>query len=512
MTRARLSWLGTLLFWLFRASWAALVVVAPALGVWVASSLAAYRNGPVWLVCVAGLLLFPIVPVAWDMLSELLRRRRSAAKRDRRVLTTWDRIVLRTLTVNLAFLAALLWSRPEAAFTAISTRGDWFLEGVTSPAADRARGALLQAADGLQWLYEAAHDNQYAELIESKPAEAPAPQPAPVDDAWSDPWERPPQREPEPTAEPTPAPEVPEPAIEPPTPALAGPTWPSPAVVHPAVLAMPEDARASIDAVGRHLAASEPDPARRIKAIHDFVATHLAYDAASYLNRDVYPDQRAEAVFASRLAVCAGYANLMKAIAAVTGDEVVVVVGDARGLSREVEGESHAWNAARVDGRWYLIDATWDSGHLKDGAFVREYRSDYLFVPPALIGVTHFPEEPAWQLREQPLTRGEFARQPMMRPKFFADGLQLLEPRRSQVTVQREFAMSLDNPRARNLIVKAVPEDSSQAIECALTGTRKVDVACGPLPAGTYAVRIYTSPTLYGTYQGVGELQVHAAG
>jgi len=506
MTRARLSWLGTLLFWLLRAIWAAVVVVAPALGVWVASSLAAYRNGPVWLVCVAGLLLFPIVPVAWDMLSELLRRRR-ASKRDRRVLTAWDRIVLRTLTVNLAFLTALVWSRPEAVFTAISTRGDWFLEGATSAAADRARGALLRAADGLQWLYEAAHDNQYEALIESKPAEAPAPQPSPRDDAWSDPWERPPQPEPEPTSEPTV-----EPTPEPATPEVAGPSWPSSAVVHPAVLSMPEDALVSIDAVGRHIAASEADPARRVKAIHDFVATHLAYDAASYLNRDVYPDQRAEAVFASRLAVCAGYANLMRAIAAVTGDEVVVVVGDARGLSREVEGESHAWNAARIDGRWYLIDPTWDSGHLKDGAFVREYRSDYLFVPPALIGVTHFPEEPAWQLREQPLTRGEFARQPMMRPKFFADGLQLIEPRRSQVTVQADFAMSLDNPRGRNLIVKAVPEDSSKAVECQLTGTRKVEVNCGPLAPGTYAVRVYTSPTLYGTYQGVGELQMHASG
>lgn len=508
MTRARLSWLGTLLFWTFRAIWAAVVVVAPALGVWVASSLAAYRNGPVWLVCAAGLLLFPIVPVAWDMLSELLRRRR-AHRRDRRVLTTWDRIVLRTLVVNLAVLTALLWSRPEAVFTAISTRGDWFLEGAEHPLAGRARAGLLQAADGLQWLYEAAHDNQYAELIETKPAEAPAPQPVPADDAWSDPWERPPQPSPAPGTEPAPTPE-PAPANEPQ--AASGAAWPSPAELHPAVLAMPDEARGSIDAVGRHLAASEPDPARRIKAIHDFVATHLAYDAASYLNRDVYPDQRAEAVFASRLAVCAGYANLMRAIAAVTGDEVVVVVGDARGLSREVEGESHAWNAARVDGRWYLIDATWDSGHLKDGAFVREYRTDYLFVPPALIGVTHFPEEPAWQLREQPLTRGEFARQPMMRPKFFADGLQLVEPRRSQVTVAGQFAMSLDNPRGRNLIVKAVPEDSSPAVECELTGTRAVSVSCGPLAKGTYAVRIYTSPTLYGTYQGVGELQVHASG
>src|SRR5690606_37192919 len=100
-----------------------------------------------------GLLLFPIIPALWDMWSE--RRRRRASGRERRVLTGWDRLVLRTLTVNLLFLGALLWARPEAAFTAISTRGDWFLEGVSHPLAERARAALLGAADGLQWLYEA---------------------------------------------------------------------------------------------------------------------------------------------------------------------------------------------------------------------------------------------------------------------------------------------------------------------------------------------------------------------
>jgi hypothetical protein len=484
--------------------------------VWVASSLAAYRNGPVWLVCVAGLLLFPIVPVAWDMLSELLRRRRARGG-ERRVLTGWDRVVLRTLVVNVAFLTALVWSRPEAAFTAISTRGDWFLEGVSQPWAEQARAGLLRAADGLQWLYEAAHDNRYAELVEA--AEAPEPQPQPQGDAWRDPWERAPSPTPESNPTPTPTPNPIEPTLMPDTdgaadahvPELLGPSWPSAAVVHPAVLAMPAEARVSITAVGKHLLAAEPHPARRIKAIHDFVATHLAYDADSYYDRANFPDQSAEAVFAAKLGVCAGYANLTKALADVTGDEVVVVVGDARGISAEVDGESHAWNAARVDGLWYLLDATWDSGHLKDRKFVREYRSDYLFVPPALIGVTHFPDDPAWQLRAAPISRGEFARQPMMRPKFFADGLSLVEPRRSQVTVTRDFMMTLDNPRERWLMVMAVARDGTE-VECTPAGKGRVEVACGPLAPGTWAVKIFTSPTEYGTYQGVGEVQVNASG
>lgn len=527
MAHGTLAGLGTVVYWLVRLAWGALVIVAPTLGVWAASSLAAYRNGPVWLVCLAGLLLFPIVPVAWDMWSER-RRRRRAKRAERRVLTGWDRVVLRTLAVNLVFLAGLLWARPEAAFTALSTRGDWFLDGVSHPLAERARGALLAASDGLQWLYEAAHDNPYAKLVEA--ADAPAPQAG--DDGWGDPWRRPapaPEPVPDPASDPGPAPDpAPEggpapdgapaadeanadaPAVEPRAPELEAPTWPSEQVVHPAVQALPAEAKVSIEAVGRYLRAAEPNAARRIKAIHDFVATHLAYDAESYY-AGRYPDQRAEAVFASGLAVCAGYANLMKAIADVTGDEVVIVVGDARGMSSDVEGEGHAWNAARVDGRWYLLDATWDSGYLKDRAFVREYRSDYLFVPPALIGVTHFPEDPAWQLRERPLSRGEFARQPMMRPQFFADGLALVEPLRSQVTVAREFPLIVDNPRRMYLIVKAVREGAPD-VRCEVTGTTQVEAVCGPLAPGTYAIRIYTSKTRYGTYQGVGELQVHATG
>ena len=47
---------------LFGFLWLALVILVPAAGVWVSSSLAAYRNGPVWLVCLAGPFCFPFSP------------------------------------------------------------------------------------------------------------------------------------------------------------------------------------------------------------------------------------------------------------------------------------------------------------------------------------------------------------------------------------------------------------------------------------------------------------------
>lgn len=69
-----------------------------------------------------------------------------------------------------------------------------------------------------------------------------------------------------------------------------------------------------------------------------------------------FPSQDAEDVFRTRTGVCAGYANLAAAVGTVAGVEIVYVGGWAR---KEDGLEGHAWNAARIEGRWHLFDATW---------------------------------------------------------------------------------------------------------------------------------------------------------
>ena len=110
---------------------------------------------------------------------------------------------------------------------------------------------------------------------------------------------------------------------------------------------MPATTKRSVTDVGRYIAARVNDPWERVKAIHDFTATHVAYDAPA-LVAGTYPPQDAETVLRNGLGVCAGYANLSKAIADVTGDHVVVVVGDSRDRNGGVAGGGHAWNAVRI--------------------------------------------------------------------------------------------------------------------------------------------------------------------
>ena len=72
------------LWWLvrnaLRAVWGVVMVLVPLFGFWLASSLAAYQNASPWLALLVGLLLFPIIPLGWDLVF-LWRRRRVA--------TTW---------------------------------------------------------------------------------------------------------------------------------------------------------------------------------------------------------------------------------------------------------------------------------------------------------------------------------------------------------------------------------------------------------------------------------------
>jgi transglutaminase-like putative cysteine protease len=495
--------------------WLVVVLTITAAGVWLSSSLAAYLNGPVWLAAVLGLLAFPVLPLFW----EARAARRRARQRSPRTpfFTVWDRIVMRTLAVNLVIVGLLLARWPAVSFAALATRGDWFLEGRTSREAAAMRVVLFRTAGGLEWLYRATHGNPYDKLMvrtrtpEGRPEPAPVPiasgaaRPVPPD-AGGDVGSPAPPPPPAPAVQPSEAP----PRLE----RLADgtPVWPLPAEVHPVVAALSDEAQSSFESVARRIAQAEPDPWMRVKALHDYVALRVSYDVAA-LQAGQYPPQDPQTVFRTRRAVCAGYANLLAAMGEVTGDAIVVVGGDARTSNvRDLSGEGHAWNAARIGGRWTLLDPTWDAGHLTDGRFVQEYSTEFLFAPPEVQGLSHFPEEERWQLRSPPLSRGEFLRQPLLRPRFFAEGFTLVAPDRPQVTVDRALEAALHNPRGRFVSAHYTRGESTAPTDCDVRQGPEVAVRCDLPEEGTYRVVLFSNRELYGTYRQVGEFEALRGG
>ncbi|HYU41308.1 MAG TPA: transglutaminase domain-containing protein [Vicinamibacteria bacterium] len=492
--------------------WLLLVLLVTGAGMWLSSSLAAYLNGPVWLAAGLGVLAFPVLPLLWEARAAMKRARTRSLRQP--FFTVWDRIVLRTLAVNLALVCVLLARWPTAAFAALATRGDWFLEGRHSQEARAARVVLFRTAGGIEWLYRAAHHNPNdAYLARTKTPEG-EPQPVPV--PMADGAARPSlpsvdggSASPMPSADVAPsrptevAPEAPD------VPQRLGdgtPVWPLPAQVHPAVAALPVGAESSIASVARYIVQQEPDPWMRIKALHDYVADRVSYDVEAYRSK-TYPPQDAETVFRTRRSVCAGYANLLAAMGSAAGDEIVVVGGDSRSNGRDLTGEGHAWNAARIGGRWTLLDATWDAGAVTEGRFVKRYSTEFLFTPPEIQGLSHFPDEDRWQLRHPALSRGEFLRQPLMRPRFYAEGFTLVSPDRPQVTVDRLLEALIRNPRHRYVIARYERRDGAVRADCDVEQGPSVSVRCALPDEGTYRVVLLSNREEYGTYLQIGEIE-----
>lgn len=524
-------------FWLF-------VLLVPVLGFWVSSSLAATLNISVRLCVVAGVLLCPLLPLLWEVIATTRR------KPGPRVLHLSDRLVLRTLAINVPFLVGLLTATPERTFVALTTRGDWFLDGRHDEHAEALRRWSFAAAASLEGLYRIAHENPYREPVERRRSAHPRPKRkaavpdllapgaapnasaagearpdggadlggtavAPAGEATIDVPEEDDDGDDEPVGE----------ELDPLPPGVAagGPgaaPWPLPATLHPAALAIPQEAERSVRTIGRYFRQAVPDPVQRIRALHDFVADRIAYDTEALYRTGVrYQDNLPAVVLRRRKAVCMGYALLLRALGRAAGVDIRYVSGDVRDREGKVSGsEGHAWNAAIIGRQIVLLDPTWDAGYVSDQAFQKEYKTDYLLTPPEAFGMNHFPEERRWQGRAQPISRGEFLRQPVLNPRFFAHQLRLREPSRSQVSVDEEVQLLIDNPAAQFVMAEFLPIDreAPQAPprlvdgqgegRCTSQGGDPVQLLCRLPTKGRYRIDLLASTRRNGSYTGVGSL------
>ncbi len=470
------------------------VIGIPALGVWAGSSLAVYGDGPLWAAILAGLCAFPLLPLAWEASSAWRRGRRE--EQTKRALTFGDRLIIRTFALNFVFLALFLFFWPVPIFEALASRGDWMLQGRTDPTSELLRRALLRTADRMSWLYDAATENEYA-TDEDPPL--PTPEPTPMEDEA-------------PRVDPVPA--QPDEASEEAHRRIARtrgrgpPRWPFPNEVHPLVREIPREQEGSVEAVARYLSEREPDPYLRIKALHDYVADRVVYDVASLTPGNRAP-QDAGTVFSSRRGVCEGYARLLVAMGEAANERIVYLVGNARDEEDQISGIGHAWNAVQIENRWYLIDATWDAGNVNGDQFEKHYKSDYFLTPPDMFSLDHLPEEEDWQLRQEPLSRGEFVRQPRLKPSFFRAGLRLVSPDRSHVTVADRFVAQIENAAGHFAMANIRPHRSgAQGDRCDVRNGAMIEVRCRVPSSGVWDVIVFESPEQYATYWDVASFQV----
>jgi len=162
----------------------------------------------------------------------------------------------------------------------------------------------------------------------------------------------------------------------------------------------------------------------RVKKVHDWVTLNIRYDTHSYFSGR-YSPQDSNSVIRRGSGVCAGYADVFKLICDALEIQCIVVSGFSRGAGRRLFGventsdSNHAWNIVTINGKGYLIDTTWDAGHLDGQSFRAKYITNYLFTDPAIFIYDHFPMYPAHQLLNPPVSAQEFTNLPFLKPNFF---------------------------------------------------------------------------------------------
>jgi hypothetical protein len=76
-----------------------------------------------------------------------------------------------------------------------------------------------------------------------------------------------------------------------------------------------------------------------------------------------------------------------------------------------------------LDGKWFLVDATWGAGSVDNRQFRKQFTDYYFLTPPEQLIFTHLPEEAKWQLRKPPLSLNEFNRRPTIGSTLFEMGV-----------------------------------------------------------------------------------------
>lgn len=243
--------------------------------------------------------------------------------------------------------------------------------------------------------------------------------------------------------------------------------------------------------------------------IFRWISLNIDYDVAAY-KAGRYYDTACSVTLNRGKAVCGGYAELLETMLETVGIPAFTISGYARGAGftpGETTQSNHAWNAAKLGGKWYLMDATWGSGSIdsKTNQFNRKFKEFYFAAVPSEMIITHFPDNPRFQFLERPISREEFSNKPRFTSAMHEFGIMPdvkinLTQTSSGKSVYRFRTML---PKT-NLMASAVHEKTGQRVE-GLVQIRDntAEVRLHFPKTGRYEVTIYGGPFELETFPNV---------
>lgn len=268
----------------------------------------------------------------------------------------------------------------------------------------------------------------------------------------------------------------------------------------------PRSVTHSIDSHASYLTAPAKNDSEKVRSIFRWITHNISYDVDAFLSQTV-KRMSADDVLKHRSSVCQGYAVLFEQLAKSAGLEVETITGFAKGYSyipgEDYDESNHSWNAVKIDGVWRLLDCTWGAGYIGDnGEYVRRFEEHYFLTEPQEFIFTHFPENPKWQLVQNPISKSNFLSLAYLKPSFFRYNLKIESHPECVISTDGELIVELTAPDDVSIIAQLLKNDIE--LEKTLTFSQQRDGiysihAVFPKP-GKYTLRIFAAKGRQETY------------
>lgn len=239
--------------------------------------------------------------------------------------------------------------------------------------------------------------------------------------------------------------------------------------LHKHVKNTPKEIEQDLSALHEYLSAAGETKAIQVKSYFLWIAHRIRYDQEAALALDKKPTKPTlRQTLRTRRAICTGYAQLFQAFCKKSNIPCQIVSGYTKNFPTSrphLQEPDHAWNAVKIDGKWYLLDVTWAAGITQHPEGFPSRDTDYYFLPdPRQFLEDHLAADPLWQLLHCPLKPQEFQLPPAEMKLLWqdrdtcfalADSLRAFEQSPPEVrqirSLQNAYDFNPTSPNAREL-------------------------------------------------------------
>ncbi|HRQ30423.1 MAG TPA: transglutaminase domain-containing protein [Saprospiraceae bacterium] len=222
----------------------------------------------------------------------------------------------------------------------------------------------------------------------------------------------------------------------------------------------------TLDQTARQLTIQFETEVEKVRAIFVWITYNIGYDihkvkdqqrrnnrtvitANSQAELDAYikkmPRKMADNAFSSGKGVCEDYSNLFLFMCQSIGIEASYITGYGRSsadkLNKYPDRSNHVWNGVKINDTWYLLDATWSAGQvdMRTGKFTRDFTDGFFLADPVKFILTHFPDDPEWQLVGSPLDLDKFVTLPLGYPSLHDPEILDYYPKKGVISRENEI-------------------------------------------------------------------------